>query len=124
DAAFHNQHKTSRHDPALPLYTEEEAQACLQYFQPVAFGEVKQLLPELSFRFVHAAHILGSSMVEITLTPKAGDGSSTTQARSTRMLFTGDIGRVHNQQSAPGKVVYSGPQSGETADVLVMESTY
>ena len=40
------------------------------------------------------------------------------------MLFTGDIGRVHDQHIAPGKVVYSGPQSGETADVLVMESTY
>src|SRR5262249_35291753 len=44
--------------------------------------------------------------------------------RATRMLFTGDIGRVHDQHIAPGKVVYSGPQSGEAADVLVMESTY
>jgi metallo-beta-lactamase family protein len=39
-------------------------------------------------------------------------------------LFTGDIGRVHDQHIAPGKVVYSGPQAGENADVLVMESTY
>src|SRR2546426_8784518 len=59
DAEFHNQHNTSRHDPALPLYTEEEALSCLQYFKPVAFGEVKQLSSEFSFRFVHAAHILG-----------------------------------------------------------------
>jgi metallo-beta-lactamase family protein len=116
DAAFHNQHKTSRHDPALPLYTEAEAMACLAYFKPVNFGETKQLSPELSFRFVHAAHILGSSMAEITL---AGGG-----ARPTRLLFTGDIGRVHEQDGAPGKVVYSGPQAGETADILVMESTY
>jgi metallo-beta-lactamase family protein len=116
DAAFHNQHKTSRHDPALPLYTEAEAMACLAYFKPVNFGETKQLSPELSFRFVHAAHILGSSMAEITL---AGGG-----ARPTRLLFTGDIGRVHQQDGAPGKVVYSGPQAGETADILVMESTY
>ena len=118
DAEFHNKYKTSRHDPALPLYTLEESQACLQYFRAVAFGEVKQLSPELSFRFVHAAHILGSSMVEITLTGKAGGG------RPTRMLFTGDIGRVRDQNIAPGKVVYSGPQPGETADILVMESTY
>src|SRR6266853_2752409 len=67
DAEFHNQHKTSRHDPALPLYTEEEAQTCLQYFEPIGFNETKQVSPELSFRFVHAAHILGSSMAEITL---------------------------------------------------------
>ena len=116
DGAFHNQHKTSRHDPALPLYTEAEAMACLAYFKPVNFGETKQLSPELSFRFVHAAHILGSSMAEITL---ASGG-----ARPTRLLFTGDIGRVHEQDGAPGKVVYSGPQAGETADILVMESTY
>ena len=116
DAAFHNQHKTSRHDPALPLYTEEEAQSCLQYFQPVDFGETKTISPDLSFRFVHAAHILGSSMAEITLTDN--------NARPTRMLFTGDIGRVRDQHIAPGKVVYSGPQVGESADILVMESTY
>jgi len=124
DADFYNQHGGSHHDPALPLYTEQEALACLQYFKPVAFEQVTQLTPEFSFRFVHAAHILGSSMVEITLTPKAGDGSSPTQAAPTRMLFTGDIGRVHDQNIAPGKVVYSGPQPNETADLLVMESTY
>src|SRR2546427_6067900 len=120
DAAFHNQHKTSRHDPALPLYTEEEAQTCLQYFEPIGFSQTKQVSPELSFRFVHAAHILGSSMAEITLNSKAAGGTT----RSMRMLFTGDIGRVHDQNFAPGKVVYSGPQSGESADIVVMESTY
>ena len=118
DAAFHNKFKTSKHDPALPLYTEDEAVDCLQYFQPVGFGDAKQISPELSFRFVHAAHILGSSMAEITLT-EAGGG-----AGPTRLLFTGDIGRVHDQNVAPGKVVYSGPQAGESADVVVMESTY
>ncbi len=116
DAAFHNKLKTSKHDPALPLYTEDEANESLKYFQPVAFGETKQISPELSFRFVHAAHILGSSMAEITL--------SANSAQPTRLLFTGDIGRVNDQNIAPGKVVYSGPQSGESADLMVMESTY
>ena len=123
DAEFYNKFKTSVHDPALPLYTEAEAQACLQYFKPVAFGETTQITQELSFRFVHAAHILGSSMVEIVMTPQAGEGARPTPA-PTRMLFTGDIGRVHDQNIAPGKVVSSGPQPGETADILVMESTY
>ena len=116
DAEFHNRHQTSRHDPALPLYTKEEAQACLRHFKPVDFRDARQLSPELSFRFVHAAHILGSSMAEITL---AGAGS-----RPVRLLFSGDIGRVRDQNLAPGKVVYSGPQPGESADVVVMESTY
>ncbi|MGH9516570.1 MAG: MBL fold metallo-hydrolase RNA specificity domain-containing protein [Terriglobales bacterium] len=117
DALFHNRHKTSRHDPALPLYTEAEALDSLKYFKPTNFGDAKQLSPELSFRFVHAAHILGSAMAEINLT-KGGSG------RTLRLLFTGDIGRVRDQDGAPGRVLYSGPQSGENADVLVMESTY
>jgi len=115
DAYFYNKHKKSKHDPALPLYTLEEAQSCLQYFRPQQFQTSQQLCPELSFRFVRAAHILGSSMVELTLQ---------TNGRSRRLLFTGDVGRVRNQHTAPGKVVHSGPTEGETADILVMESTY
>jgi metallo-beta-lactamase family protein len=115
DATFYNRHQKSKHTPALPLYTLAEAQASLQYLQPVQFEELKQLSPELSFRFVRAAHILGSSMIELTL--QSG-------GQSRRMLFTGDIGRVRDQTVAPGKVVHSGPTEGETADVLVMESTY
>jgi metallo-beta-lactamase family protein len=41
-----------------------------------------------------------------------------------RLLFTGDIGRVRDSEIAPGRVVHSGPNEGEAADVLVMESTY
>jgi len=115
DAAFYNKRKVSKHDPALPLYTLKEAQDCLRYFKPVAVEQTTQLSPELAFRFVHAAHILGSCMVEVTLQ---------TNGRSRRLLFTGDIGRVRDSLIAPGKVVHSGPQENETADVLVMESTY
>jgi metallo-beta-lactamase family protein len=115
DAAFHNKRKSSRHDPALPLYTLEEAQQSLARFRPVQFGESVELAPGLSFRFVRAAHILGSAMAEIT----AGINGQTRQ-----LLFTGDIGRVHNSTVAPGKVVHLGPPEGESTDVLVMESTY
>jgi len=111
DAAFHNKRKSSKHKPALPLYTFEEAQECMKSFRPVDFGQTQQLQPEFGFRFVRAAHIVGSSMVEITL-------------GSQRLLFTGDIGRVRDSEIAPGRVVHSGPNEGETADVLVMESTY
>ena len=115
DAEFYNKIKKSKHNPALPLYTLEEAEGCLQYFKPVKVGETTQLSPDLSFRFVRAAHILGSCMAEITLN---------TNGQPRNMLFTGDIGRVRDVTIAPGKVVHSGPQEGENADVLVMESTY
>lgn len=115
DARFYNKMKKTKHDPALPLYTFEEAQSSLQYFRPVQIGETVQPCAELSFRFVRAAHILGSCMAEITLQ---------TNGSAKRLLFTGDIGRVLDHKVAPGKVVHSGPQENETADVVVMESTY
>jgi metallo-beta-lactamase family protein len=115
DAAYYNKTKKSKHDPALPLYTLEQAQESLQYFKPVQVEQNVQLAPEFSFRFVRAAHILGSCMVEVVLNIGG-------QAR--RLLFSGDIGRVRNDKVAPGKVVHSGPAEGEIADVVVMESTY
>jgi metallo-beta-lactamase family protein len=115
EAAFHNKFKTSKHKPALPLYTMQQAQQSLSRLKTVDFGETKQLSPELSFRLVHSAHILGACMVEITASVNGG---------KQQLLFTGDIGRVHDTTVAPGKVVYSGPQERESADLLIMESTY
>ena len=115
DARFYNKTNKSKHKPALPLYTSDEAQNSLQYFKPVNPGQDVQLSPELSFRFVRAAHILGSCMAEVSLK---------LNAVAKRLLFTGDIGRVHDHTIAPGKVVHSGPNEGETADLVVMESTY
>ena len=115
DARFYNKVKKSKHDPALPLYTSEEAGNSLSYFKPVPVGDTIQLNPEISFRLVRAAHILGSSMAEVSLLTNGG---------TRRLLFTGDVGRVHDHKIAPGKVVHYGPQEGETADLVVMESTY
>jgi metallo-beta-lactamase family protein len=115
DAAYYNKTKKSKHHPALPLYTEEDAQKSLQYFKPVAVGQSVQLSAELSFRFVRAAHILGSCMAEVTLS---------TNDQTRHLLFTGDIGRVLDHKVTPGKVVHSGPTEGEVADLVVMESTY
>lgn len=115
DAAFHNKRKSSKHSPALPLYTFEDAKKCLERFTPVEFGKTVDLSPQLSFRFVRSAHILGAAMTEVTV---RADGVTRT------VLFTGDIGRVQDHKNTAGKVVHSGPTEGESPDVLVMESTY
>lgn len=115
DAAFHNKQKSSKHTPALPLYTMDEAKQALGRFSPVDFGKTVKLSDDVSFRFVRAAHILGSAMTEMTIRV-----NGTTKLA----LFTGDIGRVRNSGTAPGKVVHSGPTEGESPDILVMESTY
>jgi len=115
EADFHNKHKSSKHDPALPLYTEEDAEECLKNFVAVPFYTDQKLSEKFQYRFVHAAHIMGSGMVEVTL---GLNGSKK------RLIFTGDIGRVRDSNIAPGKVVHEGPEEGEQTDILVMESTY
>jgi metallo-beta-lactamase family protein len=115
EARFHNRKGTSKHSPAMPLYTLEEAEDCLRLFQPLPFGETRPLAQEFSFRFVHAGHILGSAMVEVFLRQNGATQKS---------LFTGDIGRVPMNRSAPGKCVHAGPDANEDPDFLVMESTY
>jgi metallo-beta-lactamase family protein len=115
EARFHNQKGTSKHRPALPLYTLQEAEDSLSLFQPVQFGESKQLDQEVSFRFVHAGHILGSAMVEMF---------SRRDGKTRKALFTGDIGRVPLNSTTPGRVVHAGPDPNEDPDLLVMESTY
>ena len=115
EARFHNKRKSSKHHPALPLYTLQDAEDCMRLFRPVHFGETMQVSPALAFRFVHAGHILGSSMVEVFL----GDKTVTR-----KLLFTGDIGRVQMQPSAPGCLARTGPEQNEDPEILVMESTY
>ena len=115
DAAHYNRNKSSKHDPALPLYTLAEAQDALKYFQPVEFQTARQLNSSFTFRFVPAAHITGSSMAEVGIT---------LNGNNKRLLFTGDIGRVRDHEISPGKVLHTGPTEGESTDILVMESTY
>jgi len=125
EARFHNQKGSSKHEPALPLYTLQEAEDCMSLFQPVAFGELKQLSSELSFRFVHAGHILGSCMVELFLKHEgASHEDASREGAPRKFLFTGDIGRVPDESIAPGRVVKAGPDPNEDPELLVMESTY
>ncbi|HEX4602743.1 MAG TPA: MBL fold metallo-hydrolase, partial [Candidatus Angelobacter sp.] len=115
EARFHNKKKSSKHHPALPLYTLAEAEDCLRLFTPVSRGEFKRLCAELAFGFVPAGHILGSCMVELFLGPEGA---------ARKLLFTGDIGRISLQPSTPGGVVREGPSGNEDPEILVMESTY
>ena len=104
DAAFANRHGFSKHHPALPLYTVEDAEAAMRHFAPVPFGETRTLAPGLVARFLPAGHILGVAMVELRLGAR-------------RLLFSGDLGRPEDPlMPAPARV--------ETADVLLVESTY
>ena len=108
DAYWANKRGFSKHKPALPLYTQEDAGASLKRFEPVCYGKDLFLEDSLRVKFRDAGHILGSAMVDI----KSGRGE-----KARRMLFSGDLGR-------PARPILRNPTQIFEVDYLIVESTY
>ncbi len=104
DARYANRRKFSKHHPAQPLYTEEDAIASLGQFHPVACGHPVKITPELTIEFSPVGHILGACAVKVS------DGKKS-------VLFSGDVGRPNDPIMYPPKPV-------KAADYVVVESTY
>jgi metallo-beta-lactamase family protein len=108
EARFRNKHNLSKHKPALPLYTQDDAAATLELLKSVSYQNVFRLSATLSFQLIPAGHILGSAFALFTET--SGGVTKT-------ILFTGDIGRYDQP------IIFD-PTEVEGADYLVLESTY
>ena len=104
DAKQANEHGYSKHNPALPLYTVQDAENALKLFKPKPYDTEIQLFENTHFQLIPSGHIIGSSFVRIN-------------HRGTSILFSGDIGRLHDP-------VMREPTSIQQTDYLVMESTY
>jgi metallo-beta-lactamase family protein len=104
EARFRNKYKTTKHDPALPLYTEKDAEESLKLFKPIPFETRMDLAKGLGIELTRAGHILGSSCVHVH-----------TNGRT--VVFSGDVGR-------PDGPVMLAPEPIERMDYLVVESTY
>ena len=91
-----------------PLYTAEEAAKSLEIFRPVKYDEIIQIAENISVRFNDAGHMLGSAIIEVWVNE---DG------KQIKTVFSGDIGN----NDIP---LLSSPTMIESADYLVMESTY
>lgn len=109
DAAYSNKKGTSRHHPALPLYTEEDASDTLELLQAINYHKRVPLTKKLAFEFVTAGHILGSSFVCFEV--ECQDGATR------RLVMTGDIGRYN-------EAIINDPAAVAEADYIVLESTY
>ena len=105
DARQANRHGYSKHQPALPLYTESDALAALTQLQPIGYHRAIEIVPGISIEFFPAGHLLGSSFVVARL-----------QSGPT-ILFGGDLGRY-------SRPVLPDPSNAVQADVVLVESTY
>src|SRR3972149_6919223 len=67
EAAYHNKRGTSKHKPALPLYTAEEGRGAADLVTGVGYRERLALGPGVGITFKRAGHILGSAAVTVDI---------------------------------------------------------
>ncbi len=104
EAHHANEWRYARHDPALPLYTREQAERCLAQLRPIAFHEAFEPARGFVSRFTRAGHIVGSACVHVAVDQRT-------------IAFSGDVGR-------PVDPIMRAPEPMPGAEVLVVESTY
>jgi metallo-beta-lactamase family protein len=109
DAAYANRMGFSKHKPALPLFTEREAETALNLFRPVPYRRETPVNEVFSFRTSTSGHVLGSCFVELSAVSNG--------AKPLKTVFSGDIGRYD-------KPILNDPAPVSETDYLVVESTY
>jgi len=105
EAESANRHGYSRHHPALPLYSQADAERAAARLNPIAFHQSIPLAggdAQLTLR--RAGHILGAACVEI-------------ESPAGRIVFSGDLGRY-------GDPIMVDPETPADPDWVVVESTY
>ncbi len=95
-------------DDYEPLYTMDDAIGAIELFVPHEYEKRVEIAEGISVKFRDAGHLLGSSSIIITLTE---NGESRT------LVFSGDIGNIHQP-------LIRDPQFIDSADYVIMESTY
>lgn len=104
DARKANYNFYSKHHPAKPLYTRDDAERSFNYFYTVRENSTINLDDHIQCEFKPCGHIIGACSVAITCFDKT-------------IVFSGDIGRNHSEV-LPINDFFT------KADYLVMESTY
>lgn len=107
EASYANARGFSKHRPALPLFTRDDAAAAIERLRPVDYGKPVELATNIHAELFSAGHILGSASALVTV--------GTESPR--RIFFSGDVGR-------PSHPILRPPATPPPADVFLVESTY
>jgi len=109
DLEYLNKRRRKRgQHPLEPIYDDRDVDETLERFVGVDYDTPIQVAPNARVTFRDAGHILGSSILEI---------DARERGRTTRVVFTGDLGR-------PDMPILRDPYRVPSADVLITESTY
>ena len=99
-----NRRRYSKHHPALPLYTAQDAEAVGPLLHTRSYDTSFSILRDVTGLLRPAGHILGSAIVELEIDHR-------------QLVYTGDLGRERRAMGAE-------PAPIANADVLLLESTY
>ncbi|MBC7980233.1 MAG: MBL fold metallo-hydrolase, partial [Armatimonadetes bacterium] len=111
DIKWLNKHRVRNGLEAVDsLYNEQDAEKCLRLFVTISYDRPIQIADGVVLTFVDAGHILGSTQIVLDIKDQA-DG------KAKRFLFSGDVGRGHNE-------VLRDPVAVTDVDFVLMESTY
>lgn len=100
--------KRSGADIYEPVYTQDDVSKTIPLFKPCHYNLDYEICEGISAKFIDAGHLLGSASIELTLTE---NGEKKT------VLFSGDVGNIN-------RPLIRDPQKPESADVVIIESTY
>ncbi len=114
DASWANKKGFSKHKPAQPLYTSQDALQSLKLLHPIKFSKWQTLSSEIRMRLGNSGHILGAAFVEIRIKNTEPGGVNEGEKI---IVYSGDVGRYN----VP---LHSDPDDLPACDVLVVESTY
>jgi metallo-beta-lactamase family protein len=110
-AEYANRKAFSKHRPALPLYTEEDAKRAIGRLSSVPYEEWVEAAEGVRVRLRSAGHILGSTSVLVEVENGEGDPR--------RILVSGDLG-----QDGEPLMTAAAPIGDPAPDVILVECTY
>jgi len=114
DSDHRNRHGLTRHQPALPLYTEQNAFDALRQLRTLPTDNEQLIIPcdngqRISVKMMNAGHIIGSRFVLLDI--------QTSNTNKVSVLFSGDLGQYD-------RPILPDPSPPPACDYLLVESTY
>lgn len=91
-----------------PLYTQKDAQECMQLFDGKNYNEWFQVVPGVKAKLIDAGHVLGAAMVLLDIEENG---------KTRHIAFSGDRGR----NNLP---IIRDPEAMPPVELLICESTY
>jgi metallo-beta-lactamase family protein len=110
-AALNRRNAARGREQVTPIYTQRDAVAALEAFQPADYETWVDIVPGIRARYWNAGHLLGSGSIELEFAAAAAN------ALPLRVLASGDIG-------PDAKLLQPDPAGPTALDYLICESTY